>query len=212
MRLGLLIRRCKTRRVSGRSACAQGCSAPARPRARRASHVPRRHQVRQEEWVRPRFPGQHTALLSDIRQTTRTLGTRYRANVVSPRITISTDVVIDATVTFGEPPCEVRTVTRREKATAMPARRCLANTPELALFLCSRRANERVLSRGACDNTRSRPGTLGVDAPDHENATTSISRRFSHIASQASGETLGAERRHHLCRCVQSAHVRAEHG
>ena len=77
-------------------------------------------------------------------------------------------------------------------------RRCRRAMPReharIGVFLCGRRANDRVLSRGACDHTRPRPGTLGVDAPDHEKAITSISRRFSHIASRASRETLSAER------------------
>ena len=77
-------------------------------------------------------------------------------------------------------------------------RRCRRTMPReqarIGVFRCGGRPNERVLSRGACDHTRSLAGTLGVDAPDHEKAITSISRRFSRIASRASRATLSAER------------------
>jgi hypothetical protein len=44
-------------------------------------------------------------------------------------------------------------------------------------------AQMSVWFRAVCAITLSRrPGTLGVDAPDHEKAITSISRRFSQIA------------------------------
>ena len=68
------------------------------------------------------------------------------------------------------------------------------NTPELAFFSAVA-AQTSVCFRAVRAITRGRrPGTLGVDAPGHEKAITSISRRFSQIASRASRATLSAER------------------
>ena len=123
MRLVCLICRCKTHTVSDRSVSAPGCSAPARPKARRVRHVHRLTSGAAGTVGGSTFSWAAHGAPSDIKQTTRALGTRYRANVVSPRITISTDSSSTRPSPFGEPRCEVRTVTRREMATAMPVRK-----------------------------------------------------------------------------------------
>jgi hypothetical protein len=80
------------------------------------------------------------------------------------------------------------------------------------------RRNVRIFSRSSrtwvCDFPRCvrlhaahRPGPLGVDAPEHERATTSISRRLSYIAARASRETLSAEREASPLPCTSTGGV-----
>ena len=85
---------------------------------------------------------------------------------------------------------------------------CRVNTPEFAFFSAVA-AQTSVCFRAVCAITRSRrSGTLGVDAPDHEKAITSIWRRFSHIASRGSRETLAAERQASPLPCTWTGGVK----
>ena len=85
---------------------------------------------------------------------------------------------------------------------------CRVNTPEFAFFSAVA-AQTSVCFRAVCAITRSRrSGTLGVDAPDHERAITSIWRRFSHTASRGSRETLAAERQASPLPCTWTGGVK----
>jgi hypothetical protein len=102
---------------------------------------------------------------------------------VSARITISTDVVIDATVTVRRTSLRGPYGHASRDGNGDAGAQCLVNMPELAFFSAVA-AQTSVCFRAVCAITRSRrPGTLGVDVPGHEKAITSISRRFSEIAS-----------------------------
>ena len=176
------LRRCKTRRVSDRSRSAQGRSAPARPRARIASHVHRLHQGRRVRCVHflgstRRAERHHTDHQSTSHQIPRKPcepshnhlhGRRHRRD--SHR---SANLVVrSARSRVGRWQRRCRRAMPREHARIGVFSAVAAQTS-----VCFRAV--RAITRG---RVQARSALM---RPDHEKAITSISRRFSQIASRA---------------------------
>ena len=111
---------------------APGYSLRPRPRARRSSPVHRRHQVQQVAVGASTLSWAAHGAASDITQTTKALRTRYRAHVVSFRISISAS---------GDGNGDAAARIPREHA-------------RIGVLSTGRRADDCVVSRGACDNTQ----------------------------------------------------------
>ena len=133
-------------------------------------------------------------------QTTKALRTRYRANVVSPRITISTDVVIDATVTVRRTSLRDPDGTRRRDGNGDADAQCLVNTPELAFYLRSPR--KWVCGFARCVRShaaavRARSAWMRPTPRRQLRRSRGVSRTLPHERVEGLSVPSG---RHHLCR------------
>ena len=129
------LRRSRSRRGLERPGLVQERRARESRLARIPSHVHRAHQVQQVQQVRP-LPGQHTARPATSNRPPEHLAPDTAQTLRVPRIPSPRTSPSRRTLRLRE----VRTVTRREMATAMPARDRSRTRQNCACFSSDRRA------------------------------------------------------------------------
>ncbi len=173
---------------------------------------------------------------SDITQTTRAPGTRYRTHLVSlriqppctspsgrtplkfggrsvchypdPRVTASFIGRSRSLRSF----CAVRTVTRQEKATPVPARNPSRTRQNAVLSLRSPSKRARAFARYVRSHAAAVQARSALIHPTRRRQLRR-SRGISHGLPHEQVERLSVPSgRHHLCGCVQSARGRADIG